>query len=66
MFAIRLVNLDGTPADKRTFRSGEPDWHVGDKMLVRPGTEYRILAVEAAPPDDMHGVRTVEPVPNGH
>ena len=39
MFTFRLLNPDGTPADKPTFRSSEPDWHVGDKVLIRPGVE---------------------------
>lgn len=66
MFTFRLLNPDGTPADKPTFRSSEPNWHVGDKVLIRPGTKYRIIAMEAAPPADVHGVWIVEPVPPGH
>ena len=34
MFTFRLQNPDGTPADKPTFCSSEPDWHVGDKVLI--------------------------------
>lgn len=64
MFTFRLLNLDGTPAEKPTFVSSEPNWRVGDKLLIRPGTEYRIVRIEAA--DDVHGVWIVEPVQNGH
>ena len=63
MFTYRLLNLDGTPAEHTTFTSSQPDWRVGDKVLIRPGTEYRIVEIEAAP--DVHGVWIVEPVPNG-
>jgi hypothetical protein len=65
MFTYRLLNPDGTPADKPTFRSSEPDWHVGDKVLIRPGVELEIVGMQE-PPDDVHGVWVVEPVPNGH
>ena len=50
MFTYRLLNLDGTPAEHPTFTSSQPDWRVGDKVLIRPGTEYRIIGMEAAPP----------------
>ena len=36
MFDYRLLNLDGTPAEHPTFRSSQPDWQVGDKVLIRP------------------------------
>jgi hypothetical protein len=36
MFTYHLLNPDGTPADKPTFRSSEPDWHVSDKVLNQP------------------------------
>ena len=66
MFDYRLLNLDGTPAEHPTFRSSQPDWKVGDKVLIRPGTEYRIIGMEAAPPDGLHGVWFVQPVQTGH
>jgi hypothetical protein len=65
MFTYHLLNPDGTPADKPTFRSSEPDWHVGDTVLIRPGVEYVIVGLQE-PPDDVHGVWIVEPVPNSH
>jgi hypothetical protein len=65
MLTFHLRNLDGTPAEKPMVKRSEPDWHVGDKVLIRPGTEYRIVAMEE-PPDDVYGVWIVEPVPNGH
>lgn len=61
MFTYRLLNLDGTPAEQPTFTSSEPNWRVGDKVLIRPGVEYRIVAMEAAP-EDLHGVWFVEHV----
>jgi hypothetical protein len=51
VFTYRLLKIDGTPADKPTFRSSECDWHVGDKVLIRPGVEYRIVGLQE-PPDD--------------
>ena len=36
MFNYRLLNLDGTRADKPTFVSSEPNWRVGDTALIRP------------------------------
>jgi len=64
MFNYRLLNLDGTPAANPTFASSEPNWRVGDRVMIRPGVEYRIVGIKAAP--DVHGVWFVEPVPNGH
>lgn len=54
MFHYRLQNPDGNPADPPTFTSSEPDWRAGDTVLIRPGTEYRIVGIEAAP-EDVHG-----------
>jgi hypothetical protein len=65
MFTFRLLNPDGTPADKPTFKSSEPNWHVGDKVMIRPGVELEIVGMQE-PPDDLHGVWIVEPVQNGH
>jgi hypothetical protein len=63
-FTYKLVLEDGTPAEPPKFVSSEPNWHVGAKVLIRPGTEYRIVAIDQAA--DWHAVWTVEHVPNGH
>jgi hypothetical protein len=65
MFTFKLIQPDGTPADPPTFVSSEPNWRVGNRVLIRPGFEYRIVGIEQ-PPDDVHGVWIVEPVPTGH
>lgn len=65
MFTYRMKLADGTPAEHPTFQTSQPDWKVGDKVLIRPGTAYRIVGMEAAP-DDVHGIWFVEPVQKGH
>jgi len=60
LFTYRLVLEDGTPAEPPTFVSSRPDWHEGDKLLIRPGLEYRI--VEARSAEDVSGVWVVQRV----
>ena len=50
MFTYRLLNPDGTPADKPTFKSSEPDRHVGDKVLILPGTGTASSGCRSRPP----------------
>jgi hypothetical protein len=64
MFTHHLMHPDGTPAEKPTFRSSEPDWHVGGKVLIRTGVELQIVGMQE-PSDDVHGVWIVEPVRSG-
>lgn len=45
-FTYELLLEDGTPADPPTFLSTVPTWHVGDTVLIRPGFEFEIVAVD--------------------
>jgi hypothetical protein len=56
-FTYKLVLEDGTPAEPPKFVSSEPNWHAGDKVLIRPGFEFEIVAIDEA--EDAHGTWTV-------
>jgi hypothetical protein len=58
-FTYKLLLEDGTPADPPTFTTAVPTWHAGDKVLIRPGRTFRILAIIDSR-DDCHAVWTVE------
>jgi hypothetical protein len=45
-FTYKLVLEDGTPADPPTFTTAVPTWHAGDKVLIRPGFEFEIVAID--------------------
>lgn len=45
-FTYKLVLEDGTPADPPTFVTAVPTWRVGDKVLIRPGFEFEIVAID--------------------
>jgi hypothetical protein len=60
-----MVYADGTPADPPVFKSAVPNWRVGDRAMVRPGFEYRILRVDHDEAAD-EVIWTVEPVRTGH
>jgi hypothetical protein len=48
MFTFRLILEDGTPADPPRFASSEPNWRVGETVMVTPTNVYRIVEVHAA------------------
>jgi hypothetical protein len=50
-FTYRLVLEDGTPADPPTFVTAVPNWHAGDKVLIRQGFEFVIVSVETRAED---------------
>jgi hypothetical protein len=60
-FTYELVLEDGTLADPRTFVSSEPNWREGDRVLIRPGFEFEIVAINESA-GDANGTWTVAPL----
>ena len=46
VFTYRMIFEDGKPTDPPSFTTAVPTWRVGDKVLIRPGVELEILAIE--------------------
>lgn len=46
MFKFTLVLEDGSPADPATLTVAVPNWREGDKVLIRPGFEFVIVAID--------------------
>jgi hypothetical protein len=61
MFTCPMRLADGTPADPPTFTSSEPNWRVGDRVIVGAEVRYRIVAI-----DHDEVTWTVQPVHTGH
>ena len=57
MFTYRMILEDGTPADPPKFVTAVPTWREGNKVLIRPGSEFEIVAIDEA--GDAHGTWTV-------
>jgi hypothetical protein len=57
-FTYKLVLEDGTPADPPTFVTAVPTWHEGDRVLIRPGFEFEIVAIDERA-EDAHAIWTV-------
>lgn len=57
-FTYKLVLEDGTPADPPTFVSAVPTWREGDTVLIRPGVEFEIVAIDERA-EAAHGTWTV-------
>ena len=58
MFTYKLQLEDGTPADPPKFTTAVPTWHEGDTVLIRPGCELEIVAIQPST-DHTHGTWTV-------
>jgi hypothetical protein len=52
--ALLDVVHDGMPADPPNLTTAVPTWHEGDTVLIRPGCELEIVAIESSR-DDAHG-----------
>jgi hypothetical protein len=65
MFKHRMVYADGTPANPPAFLSAVPNWRIGDRAMVRPGFECRIVRIDHDEAVD-EVVWTVEPVRTSH
>ena len=60
-FKYKLVLEDGTPADPATFVTAVPTWREGDTVLIRPGFEFEIVAINESA-GDANGTWTVAPL----
>lgn len=58
VFNYRMIWEDGSPADPPLFTTAVPTWHVGDEVLIRPGFEFEIVAIDQSV-GDAHAVWTV-------
>ena len=58
MFTFKLIQTDGKPAEPPQFVTAVPNWHEGDSVLIRPGFEFEIVAIDESA-SDANGTWTV-------
>jgi hypothetical protein len=66
VFAFRLEQEDGTPADPPTFRAAVPNWRPGDTIPLGRDRTLRVIAIRDDGADQAPVLVVEDTVPNGH
>jgi hypothetical protein len=51
-FTFKLVTVDDTPADPRSFTTVAPQWRPGDRIPLGPGRALRVVGVRVTDVDE--------------